>query len=933
MSPKPTPLPTAHCEPGEEKISNGDCTKCDAGKYKTGDGPGPCEDCPLGKIQASTGKYSCDSCKHGLYPNPARTVCTYCQPGQFVQSINSTNSTGNTSNATGRCVDCTVGTYAPAAQDGSCLVCPKGSSTLGVTVAATTCYPCPPGNYSSQDNSVRCNKCQPGAYTQSPGSTRCSKCDAGKYAKHAGSTYCSSCADGTQDGFGDKFWSYPGAIGCSTCREGCYRDDHWNLARNTYKPRDRETAPCFSCPDHTDCTENNQGLGNLPIKRYFFRFTSTSHKIYKCPYHDACLGSNARSNLDSNITADNKTMTNQTAGNALCADGYHGPLCAVCSQGYGFTQGTSKCEKCDKKLYWQTTGVAATIVVSVGLLGVTIWCGCRRRINNFSRWSKNNQTFVNLMSSQLTTIIVTVQTGILINANHEAAGGSAPPQTYQKVIGLFDVLSLKIDLVPMGCFDPAFGYFGVLIMQTLGVIGIAMVLMFLWRNIRIRVGCGGMNDDGHAKIDDHSKADDEPGLIDEPREEIPRPRAYVCRAFKRKCFWVSLQDMQTRRHMYARYGVTFIKLVLPVVSLKIAQAFQCKTYDYGYNKSKTWLTGDYTVDCHKTKHTIIKIYAIIMTCILPVGMPILALVELYRLRYHKRVEKTAHRDESYEVLDGKEKAEPSYRALEGEEKSEEPTSEQRLEESPFTILWRDVKPEFWYMEVVDIVRRLLLTCIPFAFTNFANVIVFSLAVVLLALVIQYDFRPYKMDAMNTVKIMEAWQNLLCIVVLLIQDAHMFESDTMYDLAGVVLLVVDAMMIAVMAWSAWKRGASRPGNLEDDIIDTGNDYVPPRITDETVTKLQEQHTAEMERLREQLRNQAERHAAKSEQFRVESERTKAESEQIRAESERIRAESERTKAESERIKAESERVKAESERRIEQIKAEVTELRRRLEDFQ
>ena len=190
-----------------------------------------------------------------------------------------------------------------------------------------------------------------------------------------------------------------------------------------------------------------------------------------------------------------------------------------------------------------------------------------------------------------------------------------------------------------------------------------------------------------------------------------------------------------------------------------------------------------------------------MTCILPVGMPILALVELCRLRYHKRVEKTAHRNESYEVLDGEEKAEPFYRALEGEEKSEEPTLEQKLEESPFTILWRDVKPEFWYMEVVDIIRRLLLTCMPIAFTSSARVIVNSWVVAFMALVIQYEFRPYKMDAMNTVKIMEAWQNFLCIIVLLIQDAHMFESDTMYDLAGVVLLVVDAMMIVVMAWSA------------------------------------------------------------------------------------------------------------------------------------
>lgn len=380
--------------------------------------------------------------------------------------------------------------------------------------------------------------------------------------------------------------------------------------------------------------------------------------------------------------------------------------------------------------------------------------------------------------------------------------------------------------------------------------------------------------------------------------------------------------------MYARYGVTFVKLVLPVVSLEIAQAFQCKPYDYGYEHEKWWLTSDYTVDCDTTKYTIIKIYAIIMTCIFPVGMPILALVELYRLRYHKRAEETAHRNGSYEVLDGEEKVEPSYRALDGEEKSEEPTLEQKLEESPFTILWRDVKPEYWYMEVVDIIRRLLLTCMPIAFTSSAQVIVFSLAVVLLALVIQYDFRPYKMDAMNTVKVMEAWQNLLCIVVLLIQDAHMFESDTMYDLAGVVLLVVDAMMIAVMAWSAWKRGACRPGNL-DDFIDTGNDYVPPPITDDTVTARQEQHAAEMERLREQLRNQAERHAAESEQLRVESEQFRIESERTKAESEQVKAESEQIRTESERISAESEQIRAGSER----CKNENMELRRRLEEFQ
>ena len=154
---------------------------------------------------------------------------------------------------------------------------------------------------------------------------------------------------------------------------------------------------------------------------------------------------------------------------------------------------------------------------------------------------------------------------------------------------------------------------------------------------------------------------------------------------------------------------------------------------------------------------------------------------------------------------------------------------------------------------------------------------------------------------------------------------MFESDTMYDLAGGVLLVVDAMMIVVMSWSAWKRGACRPGYSQDVSMGNG-DYEPPHITDEaddTVTALQEQHAGEMERLREQYSYEMQRLR----------EHHTAESEQLRAESEQFRIESERTKAESERIKTKSEQVETEAERRIEQIKAKNTELRRRLEEFQ
>lgn len=132
------------------------------------------------------------------------------------------------------------------------------------------------------------------------------------------------------------------------------------------------------------------------------------------------------------------------------------------------------------------------------------------------------------------------------------------------------------------------------------------------------------------------------------------------------------------------------------------------------------------------------------------------------------------------------------------------------------VLVRDVKPEFWYMEIVDIIRRLMLTCMPVAFSQsgYGKMITFSLVIALLALVVQYEFQPYKLDAMNTVKALEAWQNLLSIIVLLIQDADMFKDADMYNLAGVGLVFVDFLMVAIMVWSAWNRGACLVGSLSE-----------------------------------------------------------------------------------------------------------------------
>ena len=200
-----------------------------------------------------------------------------------------------------------------------------------------------------------------------------------------------------------------------------------------------------------------------------------------------------------------------------------------------------------------------------------------------------------------------------------------------------DVFTLKIELLPLGCFDPSFGFFDVLLLQTLGTIGVALLLVWVWRNYRIRGGCCCGN--GVIKSDETDEKGSVAGEVDDNRdheaqslqEQLLSPHPPAVHSWSCLCFWASIEDMPTRSE-YASYAITFVKLVLPVVSLEIAQAFRCSLYHTGGGNTKEYLVADYAINCRSRHYNAVEIYAFAMTCLLPVGMPILGLVALWRLR-------------------------------------------------------------------------------------------------------------------------------------------------------------------------------------------------------------------------------------------------------------------------------------------------------------
>ena len=247
---------------------------------------------------------------------------------------------------------------------------------------------------------------------------------------------------------------------------------------------------------------------------------------------------------------------------------------------------------------------------------------------------------------------------------------------------------------------------------------------------------------------------------------------------------LDLEEQKPRRPEYSRFGVTFLKLVLPVVSLEIGLAFHCDQYDVGGGKTKEYLVSDRSVDCNSPYYAVIQAYAIVMALLLPIGLPLFALVGLYRLhkRRQRRKRQRQRQRQQQEKERGSTRLEPSGRPLVVEmdrrkrrdrsggggggfaenshyddasssgipSSSPSLTSEESTTslfvvtatasgsgaeadaaalsdvrsslrsydtyqtaggkpstESPFAILIRDVKPAFWYMEIVDVFRRLL----------------------------------------------------------------------------------------------------------------------------------------------------------------------------------------------------------------------------------
>ena len=154
------------CSPGYSG-SNGACSACPVGKYKTVAGNATCTDCAAGKYSStnaigSVTEDDCDPCRANSI-SPSGSDGAYlciCIAGYF----------GIT------CTACPAGTYkSELGRDDACTNCIAGkSSTEVAATSASTCLPCESGKYSIEGNA--CTACPAGTYQNSTGASTCLSC-------------------------------------------------------------------------------------------------------------------------------------------------------------------------------------------------------------------------------------------------------------------------------------------------------------------------------------------------------------------------------------------------------------------------------------------------------------------------------------------------------------------------------------------------------------------------------------------------------------------------------------------------------------------------------------------------------------------------------------------------------------------------------------
>jgi hypothetical protein len=299
-------------EVGPNTFSSGqqiECTPCSPGEQPN-DEHTACDDCPAGRAGTDG---SCAQCEAGTRPDETRASCQRCfGVGEF--------------SADGiACTICPDGTE-PNADVTGCNPCPVGTAgRLGV------CTQCVAGTQPRTDR-AECEECAEGMFSTGSADGLCAACEAGKTPNDA-KTACESCGltsvsvDGACIECMGRQVPNTDRSAC-VCKPGTYSQRQLGLVQcqGDFRSVDLEDE-CIECASCLNCVE----LGVVQSTSGWAVYGAPG-QLYECPVDQACPPE----------TFYNISSTLETT----CAEGYTGPVCGDCEDGYNHFKVGQPCDSC-----------------------------------------------------------------------------------------------------------------------------------------------------------------------------------------------------------------------------------------------------------------------------------------------------------------------------------------------------------------------------------------------------------------------------------------------------------------------------------------------------------------------------------------------------------------------------------------------------------
>jgi hypothetical protein len=287
-----------------------------------------------------------------------------CNPGQYQDDV--------------KCRSCLAGSYSESLNSKACTPCAVGTYTN--KNGSTECYSCPTGAFAKFVGSQSCVACPAGTYTDSVRSTDCKQCAAGEYNPFTNRSACTECMAGS-------FSGTPGSTSCLPCPPGYYTSSSGGskcsaCGSGTFNNQYNQST-CVTCADNSSPNRNlTECLCDPGYYQYDFEVAEGTNGIYRPLCKECSEGMDCNAigltwatvlplkgympmiNTNPENLAMIECINEACAGGTTgCQTGYTGILCAECDTGLGATAG-HLCETCKE------TSVNALRLL--GVLGIAV---------------------------------------------------------------------------------------------------------------------------------------------------------------------------------------------------------------------------------------------------------------------------------------------------------------------------------------------------------------------------------------------------------------------------------------------------------------------------------------------------------------------------------------------------------------------------------